>query len=393
MASFLPGFQAGAAATQGRLAREQREAEFRAEAAQRQLQERFLTQRIELAKQEEEQQIQMRADAEKAAAAMALDLQQSDIIEMAPGDAGPPQANPNKLSMSQAYVKNFTPFYARHRPQDMAQMFSTVARLEEADPQSSAIRAGHLQARLDEQDLERQRLAISKANLGMRGTGLMQGAVTQEATLAEKGFAPTVPVTPPVDGAPTGVAAGQPLIREIPRRTTQATVTAAQQGIQGDIQAISSLREAIAASVEHPEAFGFQGKVRKGVELVKGQLKPGKAMDTPITDTRQKAAKAFTDVAKSLKVDSQLNRDELVMVKDLGETLDITEAPQTAQNKMMNLFSWSLKSAIRKTRLQGKPIEPLLQQATLQSILDAVDSGDLTLEEAIAERNRRAGAP
>ena len=174
---------------------------------------------------------------------------------------------------------------------------------------------------------------------------------------------------------------------------TTGAATVAQTGLQKDLNAISSLDQAIAAAESHPEALGLQGKVRKVGEQIKGQLSPGSAMDTPVTDTQQKLGMAFSSIAQSLKVDSQLNRDELKMLKDVGDTLDFTEAPQTALNKLKNLRNLSYRNAVRKAKVLNQPTATLITAMPRTSLLDLFQSGDLTQAEVLAESARRDAIP
>lgn len=262
------------------------------------------------------------------------------------------------------------------------------------DPNNLVAQQRLLRAYMQMEGLQqgRERIGIAKENLGLRNNAAVQSAVRTEAQLATDGLAPAIPLAPQ-GTLPPGPGGAQPATGLVvpsttPRPLTTGAATAIQAGLQKDLAAVTSLDEAIDAATAHPEAFGIQGKVRRIGEQVKGQLKPGEPMETPITDTQQKAGLAFSSIAQSLKVDSQLNRDELKMLKDIGDTMDFKEGPQTALQKLNNLRSLSYRNTVRKAKQLGQ-LSSAIQSLPRKALVELWKSGDLTAEQVRAESARR----
>lgn len=122
---FLQGISIGANIGQGRLEHQLRAQQLRSQEAERMVRERLVSQEIADLKRKADEDIQLKAEVQKAASRMAMDLLESDSIPMQPGEQGPPMANPNKLAPEAAFLKNFLPL-ARN-PNEAAQMIASTA--------------------------------------------------------------------------------------------------------------------------------------------------------------------------------------------------------------------------------------------------------------------------
>jgi hypothetical protein len=121
------------------------------------------------------------------------------------------------------------------------------------------------------------------------------------------------------------------------------------------------------------------------MERASGILNPNAEIQTPVTDTRQKASLAFSRVAKSLRVDSgNMSRYELNKLEQAGDVLSATEAPQTALKKLSNLQDAVVGQQLRRLRFLGqKTPDTVLRKIPDAEIPDLVRDGLLSKEDAM----------
>jgi hypothetical protein len=170
-----------------------------------------------------------------------------------------------------------------------------------------------------------------------------------------------------------------------PVKTSTAAVTKAQEENLTGEAALDALDKATSAIRENPTAIGPVGIARSAMERASGILNPNAEIQTPVTDTRQKASLAFSRVAKSLRVDSgNMSRYELNKLEQAGDVLSATEAPQTALKKLSNLQDAVVGQQLRRLRFLGqKTPDTVLRKIPDAEIPDLVRDGLLSKEDAM----------
>lgn len=222
-------------------------------------------------------------------------------------------------------------------------------------------------------------LETKRARLAREG-GDEELAQFHDARRAKLSMSPETTITSP-DGTvvrmgPAGAEKGG---------LTVATQTRLQEQAMINKEALTTLGGAVDGILATPESIGVRGVFGELIEKVRGQLSPGAAMDTPITDVRQKASIAFSRIAPALRVDSgNMSKYELNKLEQAGDVLSLEEAPQTAVRKLNNLQAVIVGRQLRLLKTQGKiPDEVLLRQIQGEEIAGLIQEGLLSREDAM----------
>lgn len=232
-------------------------------------------------------------------------------------------------------------------------------------------------------DNERLRITLQQAGLGLR-------EIDQMLKAREQGFEISGQPTIPIGGTPGAqTEPGKINFTPIARPPTTGALTQSQEQSLNADQALSALNDAMSAIKANPTAIGVRGIIGENLEKAKGQLNPNAPLDTPTTDTRQKASIAFSRVAKSLRVDSgNMSRYELNKLEQAGDVLSFSEAPQTAQNKLNNLKAAVIGQKLRQLKFQNATVtDSVLREIPDSEVEELFNANLLTLDQALRWKN------
>lgn len=368
---FIQAAQIGANLVNQGFERQLRAQQQKALEADRMVRERLITQQISDLQRKSDEAIAQEAATKSAMSKAMIELAQPDFLDLPPGYQGPPTPNTSKGSPQDILLKHLLPL--SKSPEEAAKIVSDVTKLSASDPESfqNQIRLGNLQARQQGLGIAQGNLIERREGTELRRNTAIQGAVTKEAELTDKGLAPTVPMMPPGAPGPQGAAVGQPLVQESPRRLTPAAVTNVEKSVRDVSNSLAAVERAYQSVESTPEAFGPLGGVREALEVARSLVNPGQP--TPVSGARATADAAAEDIIRGLKQDSQMSLFEKRQLDRLARITGAWTTPDVAKARL-NVIKVGLASkAIRDIQSLGST-PPRWAQNALKSAQNVNDN-------------------